>query len=73
MITITDLAVLPAARRRAPQDTLRWPPIGGEKIEQAIDDLCGCAGRQDCDCVSVFNQANRKAWGDFNTKDEAAA
>lgn len=54
-------------RKREPQDGERWPPsMTSEMIEQAIDNHCGCRGRNDCDCISVFNQACSQAWWDHN-------
>ena len=51
------------ARARKPRDPSRWPPgMAQEAIEQAIDRVCGCAGKYDCDCVSVFNRAKGEEW-----------
>ena len=48
----------PTGRRRKPQDPTRWPPsMSQEDIESAIDRVCGCAGKYDCDCVSCFKCA----------------
>lgn len=56
-------------RRRKPQRPGRFPPsLTPAEIEAKIDSLCGCGGRNDCDCVSVFNKACSAAWWDHNTK-----
>lgn len=56
-------------RRRKPQDMKHWPPsMTQEQVEQEIDKLCGCKGRWNCDCVSVFNQVCTESWGRHNTK-----
>ena len=59
------------ARRRKPNlHGRRWPPnMSVEDIDKAIDDLCGCAGKWDCDCVSVTSQACGKAWETYNTRE----
>jgi hypothetical protein len=56
-------------RRRKPQDVKRWP-LGttAEQADAAIDLVCGCGGKYDCDCVSCFNKARGDAWWDHNTK-----
>lgn len=59
-------------RRRKPQDVKRWPP--GTTVEQAdaaIDLVCGCGGKYDCDCVSCFSKARRDAWGRHNERRSA--
>jgi len=57
-----------AKRKRKPQDASRWPSgMTQEAIELEIDALCGCAGRHDCDCVSVFHRARSEAWYRHNT------
>jgi hypothetical protein len=58
-------------RRRKPRDVTRWPPGTTEaEAEALIDKLCGCAGKWDCDCVSVFSQARSAAWDAHNTPPE---
>ena len=55
-------------RRRRAQDPAIWPPsMTAEEIELSIDNVCGCAGRNDCDRVSSFNQALSGAWYNHNT------
>ena len=67
----------PAARKRQPLAiTHRWgdqreahfvpPTVTSEILEARIDEICGCGGKHDCDCVSVFNQAKRELWGEHN-------
>lgn len=58
-------------RRRKPNlHGRRWPPnMSVEDIDKAIDDLCGCAGKYDCDCVSVTSQACGEAWEKYSTRE----
>ena len=63
---------IPQGRRRKPQDVKRW--LQGTTVEQAdaaIDLVCGCGGKIDCDCVSCFNKACRDAWGRYNERQRA--
>lgn len=61
------LKFLAIKRARNPQRPHRWPPsMSAEEIELAIDRLCGCEGRFDCDCVSVFGKARGDAWQAHN-------
>lgn len=60
------------ARRRQPLDPgpqgWRLPPnVASADLEARIDLICGCNGKYDCDCVSVFNQASRELWTEHNT------
>jgi hypothetical protein len=56
-------------RKRKPQSLDKWPhSMSQENVEQLIDVLCGCAGRNDCDCVSVFNRARAAAWYKHNSE-----
>lgn len=56
-------------RMPRPMGKEKWPPdMDQEAIEQAIDKLCGCGGKWDCDCVSVFNQVGVNEWTRFNTR-----
>lgn len=41
-------------------------PFTMEQLEERADKVCGCNGRYDCDCVSVFNQASRELWTEHN-------
>ena len=37
--------------------------------QQALDEIhgmCGCAGKYDCDCVSVVNKVHVKLWTEAN-------
>lgn len=54
-------------RLRKPQNPKHWPPIDPAEIEARIDALCGCDGRCDCDCISVFGPARVNAWEDYNS------
>lgn len=56
-----------AEKGRKPQDRSFWPPIPPGEIEAKINTLCGCGGRLDCECVSVFNKARGDAWYEYNT------
>lgn len=67
---VLDAIEAKTVRCRKPQDPRRWPPsMSLEQIETAIDAKCGCHGKYDCDCVSVFNQTCSQAWWDHNSKD----
>jgi len=58
----------PTEHRRKPQDKKKWPPnMSADEIEEAINKVCGCAGRHNCDCASVFNGACGDAWFHYNT------
>jgi hypothetical protein len=58
----------PPVRHRGLQNPTRWPPgMSQADIERAVDAVCGCQGRWDCDCVSVFNKARGDAWAAHNT------
>lgn len=58
-----------AGRKRKPRDLKRWPPGTTQaQADARIDAVCGCAGKYDCDCVSVFNRARGAAWSEHNTK-----
>lgn len=62
----------PPCRKRKPLDLKEWkfpPTMSSDDVEKRIDDACGCRGRHDCDCVSVFNQVCRDSWYEHNTKD----
>lgn len=64
----------PRPVRRKPQNPQGWPPtLTPEQIEERINRLCGCAGQNDCDCVSVFNRACGEAWSEHNEKPGPAA
>lgn len=55
-------------RSRALQDKQSFPPsFSQDKIEQMIDNICGCEGCYDCNCVSIFNQAKIEAWAEHNS------
>lgn len=56
-------------RARKTQDIGDWPPnLNQDEIEALIDQKCGCRGRFDCDCVSVFNKARVEAWTTYNSQ-----
>jgi hypothetical protein len=63
--------VSPAPRRRTIDP--RWisanSPFTMVEFEARVDKICGCEGRCDCDCVSVFNKANVALWTEHNTRD----
>lgn len=42
-------------------------PFSAEQLEKRIDDICGCAGRHDCDCISVFNKSTSALWSEHNS------
>ena len=56
--------------RRKPQNPKGWPPITQAQIEACIDAVCGCGGKWDCDCVSVFNRARFNAWYAYTSRIE---
>ena len=43
-------------------------PYTLDEIEQRIDAICGCGGKYECDCVSVFGQASMELWTEHNAK-----
>lgn len=62
-------AIIPAApcRHRKPRPAPRYndgrpAPFTSQQLEDRIDKLCGCAGKNDCDCVSVFTTAEVELW-----------
>lgn len=58
---------VPAGRRRKPQDLKDWPKsLKQAEVERKIDDKCGCSGKFDCDCISVFNMVRGSAWYEHN-------
>lgn len=71
---VTDM-VSPAARRRVIDPS--WVPEGAPftmlDFEARVDKICGCGGRHDCNCVSVFNKAKVELWTEHNTKGCRAA
>lgn len=57
-------------RRRSPQKQDRWPPsMTPSQIEDEIDRRCGCLGRYECNCVSIFNGACIDAWFKHNSQE----
>ncbi len=53
--------------RQSQSDAWYVPPTcTSEILETRIDEICGCKGCHDCDCVSVFNRATRELWGEHN-------
>lgn len=45
-----------------------WPASATEHdVNAKIDSICGCAGKYDCNCVSVFNRACSEMWFDHNS------
>lgn len=63
--------VSPEPRRRKIEP--RWisanAPFTMAELEARVDMICGCGGRFDCDCVSVFNKAKVALWTEHNTRD----
>lgn len=50
-------------------DLAMWPPgWSQEQALKAIYDLCGCAGKWNCHCVSVENNACGNAWEKWNER-----
>lgn len=43
-------------------------PYTMEEFQARVDKICGCSGRHDCDCVSVFNQARVELWTEGNER-----
>lgn len=43
-------------------------PVKGEAIAQRMMSICGCVGQFDCNCVTVYNQAARELYGEFNSR-----
>jgi hypothetical protein len=69
---LSDIRVSESGRRRKPRDPKFWPPsMDSAEIEGVIDSVCGCGGRLDCDCPSVFNKAMDVAWTRHNTRARA--
>lgn len=70
LVLVDDAAVERVGeRKRKFPSRWNWPPSATEDDVQAkIDSICGCAGKNDCDCVSVFNRACSEMWFDYNTK-----
>lgn len=47
--------------------------IRGEDIAQRMMQICGCAGKYDCDCVSVQSRARSELWFEHNQAKKSAA
>lgn len=58
----------PPARARAPLAMTGREPFTSAELEARIDQLCGCNGRWNCNCVSVFGLALQQLWYEHNTK-----
>lgn len=43
-------------------------PFTQAELDKRMDEICGCNGRHDCECVTVFNQAKSELWGEYNTR-----
>lgn len=57
----------PTRARMMPKN--RFPhDMGEEAIQKAIDAKCGCDGKWDCDCVSIFNGVCGEQWSRYNTR-----
>lgn len=57
-------------RMKVPEDS---GPIRGEDIAQRMMNICGCAGKYDCDCVSVQNRAQGELWFEHNQAKKSIA
>lgn len=58
----------PPARARALQEMTGREPFTSAELEARIDALCGCNGRWNCNCVSVFGLALQQLWFEHNSK-----
>ena len=58
----------PPSRARKPPGMHGKEPFSAADIDARMDLICGCAGKYDCDCVSVQNRAWRELWTEHNTK-----
>jgi DNA-binding CsgD family transcriptional regulator len=58
----------PPPRARAARIMTGREPFTSADLEARIDAICGCNGRWDCDCVSVFSQALGQLWFEHNSK-----
>jgi hypothetical protein len=52
--------------RTIPKDA----PFTSDDVEKRIDHICGCKGKHDCDCVTVFSKAFSQAWYKANSGEE---
>ena len=43
-------------------------PYTMEELARRVDEICGCAGKYDCQCISVFNRARSELWYEHNVK-----
>ena len=43
-------------------------PFTMAELEAKCNQICGCEGQYNCDCVSVKNQAARQLWYEHNTR-----
>jgi hypothetical protein len=43
-------------------------PFTREEALKRVHDTCGCAGKHDCDCVSVVNRVLPEMWCENNTQ-----
>lgn len=50
----------------------RPAPFTPKQFEDRCDQICGCAGKHDCKCISVFTQASAELWGEANERKDAA-
>lgn len=42
-------------------------PFTAQQVSDKMDAICGCAGKYNCDCVSVYNKAVGDLWTEHNT------
>jgi hypothetical protein len=43
-------------------------PFTQAELDKRMDQICGCRGQLDCQCVTVFNQAYSELWGEYNAR-----
>lgn len=56
-------------RKPFPRSPLPSPePFTQAELDKRMDQICGCRGQHDCQCVTVFNQAYSELWGEYNAR-----
>lgn len=61
----------PRKRKKTVLDDSNWhmpAPFTVQDVEDRMDSICGCAGRNDCDCDFIRNTATGQLWYEHNIK-----